>query len=472
MQRIFVNETISKIGEKVKVSGWVNVRRDHGKIIFIDLRDISGLLQVVFANPMYDIKDASMSDIMKKADQLRSEWVVSIDGIVKERPENLKNPKIETGSVELAAEKLEILNEAKTPPFEIGEKYKVNEELRMEYRYLDLRDSKMQKNLMKRSKVLQFLNNYFKEQNFIEVETPNLTKGTPEGAREFVVPSRKHPGKFYVLPQSPQQFKQLLMVAGLERYFQIARCFRDEDSRGDRQPEFTQLDIEMSFVEEDDVLDLIERMMIKLVEKVFPEKKIWQKPFPRMDYDEVIAKYNSDKPDLREDKNNPDELAFAWVVNMPLLEYSKTEKKWVSSHHPFTAPSKALANEGKPKDSELGKLKARAYDLVLNGSEIGGGSIRIHQRELQNKMFEILGVEEQDIEARFGHMLRAFEYGAPPHGGIALGLDRLMMILMNESSIREVMAFPKTGDDRDLLMGAPSKINEKQLKELHIEIKK
>ncbi|MBI2635669.1 MAG: aspartate--tRNA ligase [Parcubacteria group bacterium] len=480
MKRIFINETISKVGEKVKVSGWVHVRRDHGKIIFIDLRDRSGLLQVVFAGN---------EDLRKQADQLRSEWVVSIEGTVKERPENLKNPKLETGEIELAAEELEVLNEAKTPPFEIGEKDKVGEELRMEYRYLDLRDPKMQKNLTKRSEVLRFLNNYLKEQKFIEVETPDLTKGTPEGAREFVVPSRKHPGNFYVLPQSPQQFKQLLMVAGLERYFQIARCFRDEDSRGDRQPEFTQLDVEMSFVEEDDVLDLIEGMMIKLVETIFPEKKIWKKPFPRMDYDEVMARYNSDKPDLREDpegvasrpygagKNNPDELAFAWVVNMPLLEYSKTEKKWVSSHHPFTAPAGNFEEilAGKPADIDMThpeKLKAKAYDLVLNGSEIGGGSIRIHKRELQNKMFEVLGVEKKDIEARFGHMLRAFEYGAPPHGGIALGLDRLMMILMNEQSIREVIAFPKTGDDRDLLMGAPSEVNEKQLKELHISVKK
>lgn len=483
MKRIFVNETINKIGEKVKVSGWVHVRRDHGKIIFIDLRDRSGLLQVVFANPMSDIGETLMSDIMKKADQLRSEWVVSIEGVVKERPENLKNPKIETGGIELAAEELEILNPAKTPPFEIGEKDKVNEELRMEYRYLDLRDPKMQKNLVKRSEVLRFLNNHLKDNSFIEIETPDLTKGTPEGAREFVVPSRKHPGNFYVLPQSPQQFKQLLMVAGLERYFQIARCFRDEDSRGDRQPEFTQLDIEMSFIEEEDVLSLIEEMMIKLVETVFPEKKFSKKPFPRLNYDDVMEKYKTDKPDLREIKNNPDELAFAWIVNMPLLEYSKTEKKWVSSHHPFTAPSdlsaetlakaEALAKEGKPQNNEqLGKIKAKAYDLILNGYEIGGGSIRIHDRELQNKIFEILGLTAEEIEVRFGHMLKAFEYGAPPHGGIALGLDRLMMLLMNETSIREVMAFPKTGDDRDLLMGAPSEINEKQLKELHIEVKK
>ena len=483
MRRIFINETISKVGDKVKVSGWVHVRRDHGKIIFIDLRDRSGLLQVVFS--AQGGSASSEADIMKLADQLRSEWVVSIEGVIKERPENLKNPKIETGNVELAAENLEILNESKTPPFEIGSKDSVSEELRMEYRYLDLRGSKMQENFKKRSEVLRFLNNFLKDNNFVEIETPDLTKGTPEGAREFVVPSRKHPGNFYVLPQSPQQFKQLLMVAGLERYFQIARCFRDEDSRGDRQPEFTQLDVEMSFVEEEDVMNLIEETMIKLVETIFPGKKISKKPFPRLDYDETMNKYNSDKPDLRENKNNPDELAFAWVVNMPLLEYSQTEKKRVSSHHPFTAPSdlsakalasaEALAKDGKPVELDMShpeKLKAKAYDLVLNGYEIGGGSIRIHQRDLQNKIFEILGLEADEIEARFGHMLKAFEYGAPPHGGIALGLDRLMMVLMNEQSIREVIAFPKTGDDRDLLMGAPSVINEKQLKELHIEIKK
>jgi len=447
----------------VKVSGWVNVRRDHGKLIFIDLRDRSGILQVVFSG--------ANKDLWKSADTLRPEWVVSIEGPIKERPENLKNPKIETGNIELEAEVLEILNESKTPPFEIGQKDKINEELRMEYRYLDLRDPKMQKNLLKRSEVLQFLSNYLKENNFVEIETPSLTKGTPEGAREFVVPSRKHPGKFYVLPQSPQQFKQLLMVAGFERYFQIPRCFRDEDSRGDRQPEFTQLDIEMSFVEEDDVMNLIEEMMVELVKNIFPEKKISKKPFPSIDYDEVMAKYKTDKPDLRKDKNDPNELAFAWIVNIPLFEYSETEKKWVSSHHPFTALTVASAEEDSAMEHPE-NLKARAYDLVLNGCEIGGGSIRIHKRELQNKIFEILGLKTPEIEARFGHMLKAFEYGAPPHGGIALGLDRILMILMNESSIREVIAFPKTGDDRDLLIGAPSDISESQLKEIHIKCTK
>ncbi len=462
-ERIFIEETVNEVGQKVRVAGWVHARRDHGKLIFIDLRDRTGLLQVVFAG--------QNAELWKIADKLRPEWVVSIEGLVKERPEKLKNPKISTGSVELEADKIEILNEAKTPPFEIGQKDKVGEELRMEYRYLDLRDPKMQENLIKRSEAVRFFNNYLKDRKFVEIETPDLTKGTPEGAREFIVPSRKHPGKFYVLPQSPQQFKQLLMVAGFERYFQVARCFRDEDSRGDRQPEFTQLDIEMSFVEDNDVMDLIEGMMVELVKNMFPQKKIAAKPFPHLDYDEVMAKYKTDKPDLRENKDDPSELSFLWVVNMPLLEYSETEKKWVSSHHPFTSPAENFEEilAGKPQDiKRLEKIKAQAYDLVLNGYEIGGGSIRIHKRDLQNKIFEILGLGAEEIEARFGHMLKAFEYGAPPHGGIALGLDRLMMILMNEPSIREVIAFPKTGDDRDLLMGAPTEVNEKQLKELHI----
>ena len=338
MKRIFIEETPDKISESVKISGWVQTRRDHGKLIFIDLRDHSGLLQVVFAG--------QNAELWKIADKLRPEWVVSIEGLVKERPEKLKNSKIKTGNVELEAQNLEILNEAKTPPFEIGQKDNVGEELRMEYRYLDLRDPKMQKNLLKRSEAVRFFNNYLKDNKFVEIETPDLTKGTPEGAREFVVPSRKHPGKFYVLPQSPQQFKQLLMVSGFERYFQVARCFRDEDSRGDRQPEFTQLDIEMSFVDDGDVMDLVESMMVELVKKVFPDKKITNSPFPRIDYDEVMKKYNSDKPDLRGNKDDPAELSFLWVINMPLLEYSETEKKLVSSHNPFTAPSEALAEEG------------------------------------------------------------------------------------------------------------------------------
>ncbi|OGD35059.1 hypothetical protein A2W39_01625 [Candidatus Azambacteria bacterium RIFCSPHIGHO2_01_46_10] len=459
MERIYSSETIKFIGQKVKLAGWVEVRRDHGKLIFIDMRDRAGIVQLVFIP-----KD---KELHQTADSLRSEWVIEVVGSVNQRPKGMENPNVETGSVEVLVENLVILNESKTPPFEIvAAETQVGEEARLRYRYIDLRRAKMAKNLKERHRIVKFMRDFMDTRDFWEIETPFLTKGTPEGAREFAIPSRLHRGKFYVLPQSPQQFKQLLMVSGVEKYFQVARCFRDEDSRGDRQPEFTQLDIEMSFVDDGDVMDLVESMMVELVKKVFPDKKITNSPFPRIDYDEVMKKYNSDKPDLRGNKDDPAELSFLWVINMPLLEYSETEKKLVSSHHPFTAPSEALAEEGKPQD--LGTIKAKAYDLVLNGYEIGGGSIRIHKRDLQNKIFEILGLGAKEIESRFGHMLRAFEYGAPPHGGIALGLDRLMMILMNESSIREVIAFPKTGDDRDLLMGAPTEVSEKQLKELHI----
>jgi aspartyl-tRNA synthetase len=301
----------------------------------------------------------------------------------------------------------------------------------------------------------------------LEIETPILTKGTPEGAREYIVPSRLHPGKFYVLPQAPQQFKQLLMVAGFERYFQIARCFRDEDQRADRQPEFTQLDLEMSFVEEFEVVNLIEELITSLVEELFPKKKISQIPFPRLTFQEVMEKYQSDKPDLRSDKSNPDELAFCFIIGFPLFEISKEEKKIVSVHNPFTAPF----DEDIPKlEQEPLKVRAKQYDLVCNGFELGGGATRIHQRKLQEKIFKILGLEEKEIKVRFGHLLEAFEYGVPPHGGIALGLDRLVAVLLNESTIREVIAFPKTSDAKDLMMGAPSELPDKQLEEAHIKV--
>lgn len=461
MERVLSDQISKFVGQKAKISGWVGARRDHGKLIFIDLRDRKGLTQVVFIP-----KD---KELYAKANLIRPEWVVEIEGIVNNRPKGMENPKIDSGHVEILAEKLEILNEAKTLPFEIGDTTKISEELRLKYRYLDLRSERMQKNLKTRTNIITFFRNFLIENDFVEVETPDLTKGTPEGAREYVVPSRLQPGKFYVLPQSPQQFKQLLMVAGFERYFQIVRCFRDEDPRGDRQPEFTQLDIEMSFISEEDILKVIEEMLIKTVNILLPDYKILKVPFPRIDYDEAIKKYKSDKPDLRQDKNNPKELAFAWVLNFPLFEYSETEKKLVSAHHPFTSPKD---EDIEMLDSEPKKVKARAYDIVLNGYEIGGGSIRIHKRELQNKIFEILGLKEKEINARFGHMLEAFEYGAPPHGGIALGIDRIIAIIQNESSIREVIAFPKTGDARDLMMGAPSEISKGQMKELHLKIEK
>ncbi|PIR66648.1 MAG: aspartate--tRNA ligase [Parcubacteria group bacterium CG10_big_fil_rev_8_21_14_0_10_36_14] len=455
--RIFNTDAVGKVGASVTLSGWVHARRDMGKIIFIDLRDKTGLMQVVFADPK----------LVKQADELRPEFVVKIVGMVKSRGEKYFNKKLATGEVEIEATELEILNEAKTPPFEIDkDTTPVNEETRLKYRYLDLRSERMHKNMELRHRVINFLRNYLDKEGFCEIETPSLTKGTPEGAREFIVPSRLHPENFYVLPQSPQQFKQLLMVAGMERYYQIARCFRDEDQRGDRQPEFTQLDMEMSFIEQEDILSLIETMTIKMIQELFPEKKISSNPFPRLTYAEAMQKYNSDKPDLRQDKNDKDELAFCWVVDFPMFEMGESDGKMGAMHHPFTSPKE---EDAELLDASPLKVRANAYDLVLNGYEVGGGSIRIHKRDLQNKIFEILGLSKEEIEAKFSHMLEAFEYGAPPHGGIAWGLDRFIMLMAGEPNIREVMAFPKTGDARDPLMGAPSPLPEKSLREVHIK---
>ena len=458
MKRIFVLETLNRIGEEVLLKGWVHVRRNMGKMIFIELRDRTGIIQVVFhpGNP----------EALAAAADLRSEFVVAIRGKVNARPEKQVQASQPLGAVEFEALELTVLNAAKTTPFELNADTRlVDEELRLKYRYLDLRSERMRKNTELRFKITKFFRDFLEQKGFFEIETPILTKGTPEGSREYPVPSRLHAGKFYVLPQSPQQFKQLLMVAGMERYFQVARCFRDEDQRGDRQPEFTQLDMEMSFVEEEDVISLVEEMLIKLVETVSPEKKILQKPFPRLSYAEAMEKYGNDKPDLRVNKEDPNELAFCWVVDFPLFEKSESEGRLVSAHHPFTAPrddqKELLATSPE-------KVIAKAYDIVLNGYEIGGGSIRIHDRETQNKIFQILGLADDEIVERFGHMLEAFEYGAPPHGGIAPGIDRIVMLLAGEPNIREVITFPKTGDARDPMMGAPSPLPEPQLAEAHI----
>ena len=458
MNRIFVLDTLNHVGEEVLLKGWVHVRRNMGKMIFIELRDRSGIIQVVFhpGNP----------DALKAAADLRPEFCVAIRGNVNKRPEKQVVTTSPTGAVEFEALELTVLNAAKTPPFELtGDTRSVDEELRLKYRYLDLRTERMRKNIELRFKVEKFMRDHLASKDFFEIETPILTKGTPEGSREYLVPSRLHAGKFYVLPQSPQQFKQLLMVSGMERYFQIARCFRDEDQRGDRQPEFTQLDLEMSFIEEEDIIALTEEMLIKLVQAVAPEKKIQQTPFPRISYADAMEKYGVDKPDLRKDKNDPNELAFCWVVDFPLFEKSESEGRLVASHHPFTAPRDEHRELLKTAPE---KVIAKAYDIVLNGFEIGGGSIRIHDRETQNRVFEILGVAAEDIEKRFGHMLEAFEFGAPPHGGIAPGIDRIVMLLAGEPNIREVIAFPKTGDARDPMMGAPSELPEPQLQEAHI----
>ena len=442
--------------------GWVNVRRDHGKLIFIDLRDRWGIVQIVF-NP-------KNKELLGLADKLRPEWVVKIEGVVKERPEGMKNADIATGNIEIEAIKLEILAEAKTPLFDIAsDGYEIGEESRLKYRYLDLRRPRLLKNLTMRDKTIAFIRDWLHKKDFIEIETPILTKSTPEGARDYVVPSRLHAGKFYALPQSPQQYKQLLMVAGVERYFQIARCFRDEDTRGDRQPEFTQLDLEMSFAGQEEILELTEELYASIVEALYPDKKNTQKPFPRLTYKEAMEKYGTDKPDLRKNKDDKNELAFAFIVDVPMFEWKKTEKRWDAVHHPFT---KIKNPKEEISEKNVEKLSALQYDFVLNGYEIGGGSIREHDPKILEKVFEIMGNKKEDIRKQFGHLLEAFEYGVPPHGGIAPGIDRLVMILENEPNIREVIAFPKTGDGRDLMMDSPSELTKKQFKELHIKIEK
>jgi aspartyl-tRNA synthetase len=457
MKKNYIAETTKKIGQSITVAGWVHARRDMGKIIFIDLRDSTGLLQVVFA--------PNNKDLLARANILRPEFCIQIKGQINERPEKMRNSNMITGSVEMLAEELEILNEAKTPPFEIDkDTISVNEELRMKYRYLDLRSERQHRNLILRDKVISFFRQWLHRAGFIEIETPTLTKGTPEGAREFIVPSRIYPGKFYVLPQSPQQFKQLLMVAGVERYFQIARCYRDEDQRGDRQPEFTQLDLEMSFVTQEDILTLNEQMMIDLVREVAPNKQIAQIPFPRITYAEAMEKYGCDKPDLRQDKNNTTELAFCWVVDFPMFERGD-DGGLQALHHPFCMPN---PEDVYLLDSDPLKVRGWTYDLVLNGYELSSGSIRIHQRDLQNKIFQLLGLDAKTIDQRFGHILEAFEYGAPPHGGMAPGIDRLVMLLADEPNIREIIPFPKTGDARCPLMGAPSDLPPSRLKEVNI----
>ena len=448
-----VIETTKHIGQTVTVRGWIHSIRDMGKITFIDLRDHTGLLQVVIPNSVTTAR-------------LGIEYVVEVTGEIKERGERFRNDKLATGNVELSVASVTVLNEAVELPFEVKKDTSgINEELRLKYRYLDLRTERMTVNLRLRHRIIKFLRDFMDEQGFIEVETPMLTKGTPEGSREFLVPSRLHPEQFYVLPQSPQQFKQLLMVGGVGKYFQIARCMRDEDQRGDRQPEFTQLDIEASFVTQEDILAVNEAMMVALIEQQFPDKHITKLPFPRLTYAESMEQYGTDKPDLRKDKDDSDELAFIWVVDFPMFETNKESNKVDAVHHPFTAPLAADADllETKPMD-----VRADAYDIVLNGSEIGGGSIRIHKAELQQRVFELLGLKKTDIQERFGHMLEAFTFGAPPHGGIAYGLDRLVMLLADEPNIREVMAFPKTGDARDPLTGAPGIVTTTALAEAHI----
>ncbi len=448
-KRTAIRETVNKVGQKVVLYGWVNSIRDHGKLVFLDLRDRSGIVQVVGNK--------------KLLGGLKNEFVLAITGEVKKRPPNLVNPKIETGKIEVGAEKVQILSSSASPPFDIyGSGRKINEDVRLKYRYLDLRRPRLKKDLLVRHRLLQFFRRELSERGFWEVDTPNLSKSTPEGARDFLVPSRLQPGEFYALPQSPQQYKQLLMIAGVEKYFQIATCFRDEDLRADRQLEFKQVDIEMSFVDREDVLEAVEEIVTAAVEKAGGQ--ILEKPFPRLVYKEAIGRYHSDKPDLR--GKDRGKLAFAWVIDFPLFEKTK-EREINPMHHPFTSPH---PEDVALLDKDPLKVRSWQYDLVCNGQEVGGGSIRITDPHTQEKIFSILGHSKMEIRRRFGHLLRAFEYGVPPHGGIALGFDRLAALLAGERNIREVIAFPVSSSGRTAVMEAPSKVEPEQLKELGIKV--
>ena len=570
--------------EQVTLAGWVHRRRDHGGVIFLDLRDRYGIVQVTI-NPNLS------KETLDAVANIRMEWVLQVTGTVQMRPAGMENPRMQTGEVEVITQSIEILNPAKTLPFMVsGENDLPDENTRLKYRYLDLRRERMGRNLMLRHKVVKFMRDFLDQQNFIEIETPILFKATPEGARDYLVPSRIYPGQFYALPQSPQQLKQLLMVAGMDRYFQIARCFRDEDLRGDRQPEFTQLDLEMSFVQRDDVLALVENLYTEMIPTVAPHKKLLSSPWPKFSYKEVVERYGTDKPDLRfgmelidvseifgksdfrvfqsaleaggvvkcivapgcaeysrkevdaltesaktlgakglatlavtgeglkgtvakfvkpeeveavkskvgakegdlilfaaderavvnkvlgglrvifRDKlklADPNLMAFAWVVDFPMFAWNEEEKKWDAEHHPFTMPQL----DDLPKfEANPGDILSDAYDMVCNGYEMASGSIRIHRSDIQLKVFQLLGLSGDEIEQKFGHMLEAFEYGAPPHGGMAPGIDRLIMLLADEPNIREVIAFPKNQTGRDVMADAPSEVDPKQLKELHIKI--
>lgn len=472
-KRVFSSEVHQFVDQEVKIAGWVNIRRDHGKLIFLDLRDKDGITQVV-VNPRVS------QEAHKATQEVRPEYVLEITGKVNQRPEGAVNKEIISGTVELEATEVKVISKAKTPPFDLTtDGLDVGEEIRLRYRYLDLRRSRLQKNLKLRSDYMQALRQALVKKEFVEIETPLLSKATMEGARDFIVPSRYQLGKFYALPQSPQQYKQLLMVSGFEKYFQFPHCLRDEDPRADRGFEFTQLDLEMSFVEREDVIDTVEATVIEAVKAV--KGKLQNDKFPVFTYKEAMEKYGSDKFDLRSEEEKKDKtLAFAWVIDFPFFRPVKKEEisdkfdsksKWTFTHNPFSMPIPEH-REWLLKGENVDQILTTQYDLVCNGMEVGGGSIRAHTPELLKATYKIMGYSNQQIQESIGHMLEAFSYGAPPHGGIALGLDRFVALLAGEASIKETMAFPMTATGRTAIMDAPALVSDEQLKELGIKIVK
>ena len=436
-------------GKKVKLAGWVDTIRAYGKLAFIDLRDRYGKTQIV----VRDIKA-----------EVKPEYVIVVSGKVQERKKGTENKELETGDIEVVADGIEVLNKSLTPPFEINTDKEINEDVRLKYRFLDLRSKKMQDNLIFRAKVAQAVREYFIDNGFIEIETPLLVKPTPEGARDYIVPSRVNKGKFYAFPQSPQLYKQILMISGFDKYFQIARCLRDEDLRQDRQPEHTQIDLEMSFVDSNDIMSFVEGMYKHVFKKIL---NVNLKKFERLTYAEAMKRYKSDKPDLRKDKKDMKEFAFCWVYDFPLFSYDKDEKKWTPEHHMFTSPKKEHI-EFLEKDP--GKVNGELFDVVLNGMELGSGSIRISNPELQERVMKVIGMEKKEARQKFGFLLDAYDYGGPIHGGMGLGFDRLVALMLGYTDIRETIAFPKNKSAQNPMDGSPAEVDEKQLKEAHIKL--
>lgn len=455
MARTYIQDAAKKVSQNVTILGRSTTLRDHGKLLFIDVKDETGIVQTVSRQKL----------------KVTEGDIVEIVGTVKERPKNLINKNLETGEIEVEVQSLEVISKAQTPPFPTeGDGYDISEDLRLKYRYLDLRRERLQKNLRLRHKITTLARDFLNKEGFIEIETPYLSKTTPEGSRDFLVPSRLHQGKFYALAQSPQQYKQLLMLSGFEKYYQFARAFRDEDLRSDRQFEHTQIDIEMAYVEREDVMKLVESLYKYIVKEL--GKRVMEDPFPVFKYHEVIKKFGSDKFDLREGaaKKDQDLLAFAWVVDFPLLKYDEKEKRYTFSHNPFCSPKEEQVAD-LLNSKNLDKISSYQYDIVLNGEEIGGGSIRITDPKIQRQVFRVMGYSNKRIDEEFGHLLRAYEFGAPVHGGIALGLDRLVCILAGETNIREVIAFPMTGSGTAAVMDAPSSVDAKTIKELKLQVK-